>query len=110
MEDKPPEKLNLADGTVTLWRDTQFMVGGQEVGKGDHMIVQNLTGNEEDVVIVKIDGKNRVKRVVRQMQVQSPSSPALDSTVTFGSVLADLDAETEKRLLALYKMFSKAAP
>lgn len=106
MADKPPEKLTLADGTVLLYRDTKFMVGTQEVGSGDHMIVQHHTGNEEDVVVVKIDGKDRVKRVVRQMQIQSPSSPALDSRVTFGSSLADLDEKTEKRLLAIYKMFS----
>lgn len=106
MADKPPEKLSLADGTVTLYRDTKFMVGAKEVGRGDHMIVQHHTGNEEDIVVVRIDGKDRVKRVVQQMQIQTPSSPALDSTVTFGSLLADLDTETEKRLLAIYKMFS----
>jgi hypothetical protein len=105
MADKPPEKLTLADGAVSLYRDTKFMAGIQEVGSGDHMIVQHHTGNEEDVVVVKIDGKDRVKRVVQQMQIQTPSSPALDSPVSFGNSLADLDAETEKRLLAIYEMF-----
>lgn len=107
MPDKPPEKLTLADGIVTLYRDTKFMVGTKEVGSGDHMIVQHRTGNEEDVVVVKVDGTERVKRVVRQMQVQSPSSPALNSTVTFGSSLADVDEKTEKRLLTIYEMFPK---
>jgi hypothetical protein len=105
MTDKAPEKLTLSDGTVLLYRDTKFMVGMQEVGSGDHMIIEHNLGNQEDVVVLKIDGKNKVKRVVRQMQVRSPSSPALDSTVTFGSSFADLDAQAEKRLLAIYNMF-----
>ena len=61
MMDKPPEKLTLPDGTVSLYRDTKFMAGTQEVRSGDHMIVQHHTGNEEDVVVVKVDGKDRVK-------------------------------------------------
>lgn len=107
MTEKPPETLSLADGNVTLYRNTKLMVGTQEVGSGDHMIVEHLTGNQDDVMVVKEDGKDRVKRVVRQMQVQSPPSPALDSRVTFGSSLAALDEKNENRLLAIYKMFDK---
>ncbi len=82
------------------------MHGAQEIGTGDHMIVEDRQiGNTEDVVVVKVDGEPRVKRVVQQMNIQMPSSPILDSTVTFGNSLAEVGEEAEKRLLAIYKMF-----
>ena len=105
--DKLPETLSLADRTVALYRNTKFMVGTQEVGSGHHMIVQHRTGNTAEVMVVNEDGTDRVKRIVRQMRVQSPSSPALSDTVTYGISLADLDEKTEKRLLEIYKMFAK---
>ena len=104
MADQPAETLKLVDGTVSLYRNVKFMHGAQELGAGDHMIVQHVTGSEEDVVVIREGRKPRVKRVVQHLEIQT-SSPAVPATTTVSRSLADLDEDTEKRLLAIYKMF-----
>jgi len=81
-------------------------VDGRGVGSGDHMTVRHVHGNEEDVIVTKDGGHLKVSRLVPQIRIQS-SSPALPATSESGFALADVDAATEKRMLALYKMFDK---
>jgi hypothetical protein len=103
------EKITLPDGEASLYRSVKFMEGAKEVASGDHMIVQNKqTGHSDDVVILRDGGKPKVKRLVQHMVIQT-SSPALPATTGFAHTFADVDAETEKRLLALYDMFPKQA-
>jgi len=108
MADRPPEKLRLMDGTAWLYRNVKFVHGTQELGAGDHMIVEHVTGNEEDVVVIQESGKSKIKRLVKHLEIQT-SSPAVSATSTVGHSLADVDADTERRLLAIYKKFPKRA-
>ena len=104
MDDPLAEKLTLSDGTVSLYRDAKFMHGTEEMGAGDHMIVQYVTGNEEDVVIIREGEEFKIKRLVPQLEIRT-SSPAMPVNSRGGYSLANVDADTEKRLLARYKMF-----
>jgi len=102
---QPDETLTFPDGTASLLRNVKFMVGGQEIGVGDHMIVKlPATGHQDDVVVIQEGGKQRVKRRMGSMRIQSASG-AVPGSATFGSVLEDLEAGTEERLLEIYKMF-----
>lgn len=105
MDELQPETLKLPDAIVTLYRGQKFMQGAKELFTADRMLVEYHTGNSNDVVVLKEEGKLRVKKVVRHMQIVSPTSSALNSTVTFPNSLADLDEKHEKRLLAIYKQF-----
>jgi hypothetical protein len=104
MADGLAENLTLADATVSLYRDIKFMNGTKEIGSGDRMVVQYLTANEEDVVIVHEGAEPQIKRLVPQVEITT-SSLAVPATSRGGFSLAAVDAETEKRLLAIYKMF-----
>jgi hypothetical protein len=108
MAEKPTEKLKLADGTVSLQRDIQLKYSPTETGVGDHMIVQHVTGTEENVIIIKTAGKPRVKRLAMHMDV-APSTPAVPSLTAVSHSLEDVDQDDEKRLLAIYDMFPKQA-
>ena len=104
MTDELAEKLTLADATVSLYRDIKFMNGTKEIGGGDRMVVRYLTANEEDVVIVHEGAEPQIKRLVPQVEITT-SSLTVPATSRGGFSLAAVDAETEKRLLAIYKMF-----
>jgi hypothetical protein len=67
------EILKVADGTVRLRRNVKFMNGTQETGAGDRMIVEHLIGNEEAVVIIQENGKQKVKRLVPQSTTVGPA-------------------------------------
>jgi hypothetical protein len=108
MTDQPPEKLSLLEGTVWLYRNVKFMHGTQEFGAGDHMIVEHVTGNEEDVVVIQEGGKAKVKRLVKHLEIQT-SSLGVPATSTVSHSLADVDTDTERRLLGIYKRFPKQA-
>ena len=84
------------------------MTGTQEL-RADHMIVeQHVTGNREDVVIIQESGRPKVKRLVQDLGIRT-SSPAVPATSAVTNSFADLDADTEKRLLAIYRMFPAQA-
>ena len=55
------------------------MHGTEEMGAGDHMIVQNLIGNEEDVVIIRKGEEFKIKRLEPQLETTT-SSPAVPAT------------------------------
>lgn len=97
--EQAPETLELSDATLTLWRGCKFMYGTQQTASGDHMLVKHkMPGYEEDVVVIQEGGKQRVKRVVHHIEF-----PSGRGSYSF----ADLSEESEKRLLAIYKMFKK---
>ena len=99
------EKLVLADGTVSLYRNVRAMIGAEEVTSVDRMIVDHITtGGEEDVVVIQESGKPRIKRVVQHLQIQTLSQ-AVPTTGGVAYSFADVDTDTEARLLAIYKMF-----
>ncbi|PYX10273.1 MAG: hypothetical protein DMG88_03190 [Acidobacteria bacterium] len=107
MAKQTPETLELADGTVSLYRNVMLMDGTPEFGVADRMIVQHL-GNEQDVVVMADESGHRtVKRTVPQIQLQT--SP-VGTTSGSGYSLADLDAKTQERLLVIYKLFQKKKP
>lgn len=108
MANQPDETLKLADGTVSLYRKVKFMQGATEVAVADHMIVQHVTGNEDDVVVLTENGKPTVKRLVAQLEISVPPPAVGGSSSRGGFSFAPLPAEEEKRLLAIYKMFKAA--
>jgi len=102
---QPDETLTFPDGTASLRRNVKFMVGAEEIGVGDHMIVKlPATGRQDDVVVIQEGGKQRVKRRMVRMRIKSGSG-AVPASTTFSSFLEDLEAGTEERLLEIYKMF-----
>jgi hypothetical protein len=102
--DKPPEKHNLPDATVTIWRDVALKYSPTESGAGDRMLVQHVTGSSDDIVVIKLRGAPKLQRVVAQMEISS-SSPAVPALAGVRFSLADLDQAEERRLLAIYNMF-----
>jgi len=73
------------------------------------MIVEHVTGNEEDVVVIQEGRKTKVKRLVKHLEIQT-SSPGMLATSTVSHSLADVvDADNERRMLAIYKRFPKQA-
>ena len=108
MSNQPDETLKLADGTVSLYRKVKFMQGATEVAVADHMIVQHVTGNEDDVVVLTENGNPTVKRLVPQLEISVPPPAVGGSSSRGGFSFAALPADEEKRLLAIYKMFRAA--
>jgi hypothetical protein len=106
--DKQAEKVKLADATVSLLRDVELKFSPTESSVGDHMTVQHVTGNKEDVIITRADGTLKIKRLVMHMDISS-STPAVPSVAAFHFSLADLAEADEKRLLTIYEMFPKHA-
>lgn len=84
------------------------MHAGKVEQTADHMIVSHLTGNQEDVLIFSDAGQLSAKRLVRKMDFPTPVSAYSPVTAIPGHDLASLSADDEKRLLAIYEMFSKA--
>jgi hypothetical protein len=107
--DKPAEKLRLPDGsgTVSLMRDVTLKFSPTESDVGDRMIVQYVSGNEENIVAVKGAGVTRLKRLVTHMDISSPTA-AVPAMTSFHFSLADLDEADEQRLLKIYEMFQAA--
>ena len=95
-ETAPPVKLEVADGTLFLWRGCKFEVAPQQWSTGDRMTVRDQQGAEEEVVIIGAGPQRTVKRLVLQIEMLTRKAVYR---------LEDLDAANQKRLLAIYKMF-----
>jgi hypothetical protein len=108
MDTQPDETLKLSDGTVSLYRNVKFMVGATEVAVADHMNVQHVTGNEDDVVILTENGNPTVKRLVQQLEFSVPPPAVGGSSSRGGFSFAPLPADEVTRLLAIYRMFKAA--
>lgn len=98
---QPSATLELSDANLSLWRGCTFAGAPQQWRTGDRMIIKDkLTGAEEDVLIVGTGAQRTVKGLVMQIEMATGRS---------GYSFADLDAENQKRLLTLYKMFDAKA-
>jgi hypothetical protein len=106
MANQSPEEKQLPDARVSLIRGFKLMNGAQAAAEGDRMIVQQHTGHSDDCLIFQGNGETRAKRLEMRMVIQT-SSPAVPATTGIAAGLVDLSPEDEKRLLAIYKMFSK---
>jgi hypothetical protein len=96
---RPSATLELPDENVYLWRSVTFAGAPQQFRTGDRMIIEDKFGfqkDKDDVFIVGTESQRTVKRLMPQGEVLSPKS---------GYGFADLDAEDQKRLLAIYKKF-----
>lgn len=72
----------------------------------DRMVVQHVTGNQDDVLIFKRGGKHRVGRVKLSMDIGS-TTPAVPASVTFEHSVEEIPSDDEKNLLAIYDEFDK---
>ena len=98
-----PEIRQLADGTISLYRNVKLMNGSQEMGLADRMVVEHRTGNQETVLIIPNNaGQVSVKRAIPQIQLRTS---AVGTTSSGGFSLEDVDGNAEKRLLKLYRLF-----
>jgi hypothetical protein len=70
------------------------------------MSCDQITGNEENVVIFEIGGKRRVGRVRLLMCLQSGS---VATTADLNEAVEVLDADDEKRLLTIYDQLANAS-
>ena len=96
-DNQPSATLELSDANLSLWRGCTFSVGAQQHCTGDRMIIKDKrTGSEEDVVMIGAGTHETVKRLVLHIEFTTGRS---------GYSFADVDADNEKRLLAIYKMF-----
>jgi hypothetical protein len=100
------EERHNQTGKVTLVRGFKLMNGKQVVAVGDHLIVEHNTGESDDCFVFREKGKPKVKRLEMQMVISTPS-PAIPASSAFGGTLVDLTEADEKRLLEIYKTFSK---
>lgn len=91
------EVINDATGRSSLTRDVQFKHSPHESRLGDHMLTEFASGVVEDVAIVKEAGELKARIFVPNIEISSGRG--------FFS-FQDVDAETERRLLALHKMFA----
>ena|SRR5258708_1542492 len=99
-----PDEIRFPDATAILSRGVKFTPPVQGLSGGDRMILRLDTGPEEDFMIVQVGGQPKVKRVVQKLEIQT-GSPATAATSRVVHDLADVNAETEKRALAIYKKF-----
>jgi hypothetical protein len=94
---QPSATLELSDANLTLWRGCTFKGVPLQWRTGDRLIIKDKhTGAEEDVLIVGAGAGRSVKGLVMQIEIATGRS---------GYAVADLDAENQKRLLTIYKMF-----
>jgi len=106
MTDDRCETLKLQDADVFLYRGIKWMLGREEVATGDRMVVRHLTGNQDDVAIVLVNGRKRARRIVTHMVFGVPASPVLSTSASFQESFAELPNDREKQLLAIYSRFS----
>jgi len=100
------EELKIPNATATLSRGVRFIPPVQGLTGGDRLIVREDTGHEDDFMVVQEGGQSKVKRVVQKLEIQT-GSPATTATSRVVHDFADVNAETEKRALAIYKKFAR---
>ncbi len=106
MAKQPDATVGYADAEAKLFRGAKRFNDGKKEIACDQIIVQHFTGNEENVVIYESDGKRRVGRVRLLMGLQSGS---VTTTANFSEAVEPLDADDEKRLLAIYDQLVNAS-
>ena len=105
--EKRNDTLRLSDAEVRLFLGARRIADGHAGIVCDRMVilVQQFTGNEDDVVIYKRDGKRRVGQL--RMLVELGSGPSNAPVATdFDEAVDDITPDEQKRLLAIYDKFS----
>ena len=99
--------LKLSDAEVRLFLGARRIPDGKAEIVCDRMVVLigEVMGNEDDVVIYKRDGKRRVGQL-RIVALESGPPPASVST-NLSEAIQDIPPAEEKRLLAVYDKFAK---
>ena len=105
MIDKPEVSTEI-DRNVSVYRNVKFMRAGQE-RTGDRMVVMHInSGSDENVVILEEEGRLSVKVLERKMEI-SVMTLSSGPTRSYWAGDKDLDEDSEKRLLAIYKKFQR---
>ncbi|MGB8786677.1 MAG: hypothetical protein WA755_05530 [Candidatus Acidiferrales bacterium] len=106
MAQKPDNTLRFPTAEAKLFLRARHISDGKAAIVCDRMVVQDFTGNEDDIVIYERDGKRRAGQL-RMLMVLGPQKPATSVSTDFNEAVEDLSPEEEKRLLAVYDMFPK---
>jgi hypothetical protein len=96
-------KLDIAEGRLYLGAtlkdaDSDF--------PADRMLVEHFTGNEDNVLIFKRNGKRHVGQIIQTMGIRS-ATPAVDASATIYEHVEEVDEDDRKRLLAMDDTFEK---
>jgi hypothetical protein len=94
-------KFDIAEGSLYLGATLNAADGAVPA---DRMLVQQFTGNEDNVLIFKRNGKHHVGQIIQTMGIR-PESPAVQATATIYEHVEEVDEDDRKRLLALYDRF-----
>jgi len=90
--------------------DAELYVGvtlkGTTELSADRLVVRHFTGNEDDVLIFKRDGKRHIGQIRRTMGIRSPTR-AVEAAATIYEHVEELDEDDRKRLLAIYDKFER---
>jgi hypothetical protein len=104
-ESKATESLSLQDGKVDLY------VGATVINSSilaDRMVIEDLHGHEERVVIFEFEGKRRVVRIRQVMDIPAaPPEVSLHATIHDDLDPTPVPEEEGRKLLALYDLFTK---
>ena len=104
--EKRNDTLRLSDAEVRLFLGARRIPDGKAGIVCDRMVVlvREVMGNEDDVVIYKRDGKRRVGQL-RMVAFESGPPPASASTDR-NEAVEDISPGEERRLLAVYDKFA----
>jgi len=106
--EKQSDTLRLSDAEVRLFLDARRIPDGQTGIVCDRMVVlvREVMGNEDDVVIYKRDGKRRVGQLKMLVALES-GPPAGSASTDFNEAVEDIPRAEERRLLAVYDKFAR---
>ena len=103
-QEKPDNTQKFPTAEGKLYLGAKLTRNGMNI-EGDHMIIQHVTGHEDDVFVFRLDGKRHVGRKVLKMSIQS-SSPAIPAATSIYPEVADVEPDEEKKLLDIYDNFA----
>jgi hypothetical protein len=105
--ENPNDTLRLSDAEVRLFPGARRIADGETAIVCDRMVVLvgEVMGNEDDVVVYKRNGKRRVGQL--RMLVAFESGPIPNSVSTdFNEAVQEISPGEERRLLAVYDKFA----
>jgi hypothetical protein len=104
--EKRSETLRLSDAEVRLFLGARRINDGHTPIVCDRMVVlvREVMGNEDDVVIYKRNGQRRVGQL--RMIVSESGPPPASVPTDFNEAVVAISPGEEKRLLAVYDKFA----
>ena len=102
----PTEMKVFPDGTAALYTGRSIGLGEGVVVSADYMTVKERTGFQDELLIYSHDGLRSVLRLQQAMTLDG-ANPAVPVTVGWGYEPKPVEAEDEKRFLAIYDHFEK---